>query len=455
MSALHGLAADMQLPLDHFTRLVGDPMTEASDEEDCVLLSAMQLRQAASTSTAAPHPRRRPDGDARGLRPAAQVGAPAGDRRIGGDLCGRHAPPRVGGPRAGDGRRRRRIGATLPRGRRRRPRRSASSACARPSPHFDCGALAGRAGAVARFVDGREASTSSSVAELPLGQRGGGEAEGAAGGHAIAADDELDELLEDGLDALVQEVYDDMGSASSPAARADTVGAMTDELAGQTDFEPSPSCARCSASYKRTSSSAPLATSRRAVHAVGEGVARAAHRPPPSAASTSGARCSSRTRGSSLCGGREQEAAAGRSSGGARKSRRGSSEHAVSAAPRRTSASPIAATEPRRRRADPSTLPPATSRPASAGTAIAEGPAAAGQPGGGVARRQRLFFKMRKKADGKLMNAVPAAGCQPERGALLRRRAAPREPDARGPRDGGRRRHRRDDGAGRRLSGWG
>ena len=42
MSALHGLAADMQLPLDHFARLVGDPMTEASDEEDCVLLSAMQ-----------------------------------------------------------------------------------------------------------------------------------------------------------------------------------------------------------------------------------------------------------------------------------------------------------------------------------------------------------------------------------------------------------------------------
>ena len=256
MSALHGLAADMQLPLDHFTRLVGDPMTEASDEEDCVLLSAMQYSAAegceehvdrglltlVAGQTAATL-------EVYDRRQRKWVRPPATDESVvifaGGTLHRASAglvPAATGD--ADDG-----IGATLHRvaagGDARRS--LVLRLRARPSACFDCGALAGRAGAVARFVDGRE-----SVDEFLKSQNyrsvnaAAAEEEEAAASEQPAATPsrpttKLDELLEDGLDTLVQDVYDDIAERciDSGLLREDAVDAMTDELAAQTDFEPS------------------------------------------------------------------------------------------------------------------------------------------------------------------------------------------------------------------------
>ena len=256
MSALHGLAADMQLPLDHFTRLVGDPMSEASDEEDCVLLSAMQYGAAegceehvdrglltlVAGQTAATL-------EVYDRRQRKWVRPPATDESVvifaGGTLHRASAglvPAATGD--ADDG-----IGATLHRvaagGDVRRS--LVLRLRARPSAHFDCGALAGRAGAVARFVDGRE-----SVDEFLQSQNyrsvnaAAAEEEEAAEAEQPTATPSrpttrLDELLEDGLDTLVQDVYDDIAERcmDSGLLREDALDAMTDELAAQTDFEPS------------------------------------------------------------------------------------------------------------------------------------------------------------------------------------------------------------------------
>ena len=246
MSALHGLAADMQLPLDHFTRLVGDPMTEASDEEDCVLLSAMQYSAAegceehvdrglltlVAGQTAATL-------EVYDRRQRKWVRPPATDESVvifaGGTLHRASAglvPAATGD--ADDG-----IGATLHRvaagGDARRS--LVLRLRARPSACFDCGALAGRAGAVARFVDGRESVDEFLVAEHARStrRRRRRRRRRSSPGHAVAADDELDELLEDGLDTLVEDVYDDIAERciGSGLLREDAVDAMTDELAAR------------------------------------------------------------------------------------------------------------------------------------------------------------------------------------------------------------------------------